>query len=529
MMHWKTITAIACVTVSALLTAQQGYTAETIEVAPEESSATSERAAPADLAPRGLKLFYVSERQCVLAAVDNNLDIAVAELDPKIAATEIERALAVFDTYALFDATFAETNEPSISILQGGAVSSEDHTILGGGLRKKFPTGTVAEVRFASNSSGSNNSLYVGFLGYGHFYDADLTFSLTQPLLKNAGIAVNMASTTIARNNLRVSEQGLEFTTIDVLNRVSQLYWSLVFSIEDLRVRRKSLDLAKNLLRNSQLRAEAGDLAYIEVTRAQASVASQEADIIEAETTIGNVQDELKRALNLPEFVLTDNVVIWPSERLEYSEVKVDTTEAIKTALARRQDLNQFKTELKNKDVQIVLAENQLWPSLDMVATYNLNGLGQEFGGASGRIFNGGRFPDRSLVLSFEYPLENRDARAGCTRAQLEKIRVLRQYKNLEDQVVIQVREAARNLNAAYRSAKARGDDVTYARTRLDEEDQRYALGMNTSLDVLEAQDNLARAEREEARSIAFYRNAEVTLHQTIGDLLDYYNIIVTK
>ena len=84
---------------------------------------------------------------------------------------------------------------------------------------------------------------------------------ITQPLLRNAGIFNNRSDIYIARNNKKRSILELKETAIGVINSVQTAYWELVKTIEELRVRRKSLESAEDLLRKNKIQVKVGTLA----------------------------------------------------------------------------------------------------------------------------------------------------------------------------------------------------------------------------------------------------------------------------
>ncbi len=132
-------------------------------------------------------------------------------------------------------------------------------------------------------------------------YSTTLRFNFSQPLLKNFGSKMSRREILVAKNNLGVSDETLRKTLMDTVYSVESAYWNLVYSIENLEVRKQSLQLAKDLLEKNQRSVEVGTLAPMEVLSAQAEVATREADLIQAEVQIKSNEDQMKQLLRFTE------------------------------------------------------------------------------------------------------------------------------------------------------------------------------------------------------------------------------------
>ena len=115
---------------------------------------------------------------------------------------------------------------------------------------------------------------------------------------------------------------------------VESAYWNLVYSIENLDVRRQSLQLAKDLLEKNQRSVEVGTLAPMEVLSAQAEVATREADLIQAETQIKSNEDQLKLLLHITGDEDKAMTALVPKDKPTYVAREVNLEEALAAAIA---------------------------------------------------------------------------------------------------------------------------------------------------------------------------------------------------
>ena len=86
---------------------------------------------------------------------------------------------------------------------------------------------------------------------------------------------------------LYLSRKGLD------VNAVEQAYWDLVYSLQNLEVKRESLRIAQELNRITRIKIDVGSLAPIDITQTEVGIATAEQDIIISEGQIGDAQDRL--------------------------------------------------------------------------------------------------------------------------------------------------------------------------------------------------------------------------------------------
>ena len=145
-------------------------------------------------------------KSVLMLALKNNLDITFASLQPEIAATDVSREKSAYDT--MFTAQFSKyrENKQVGNALSGGTASGviyqeqHDLDVL---LQKRFTLGTIAELELKHQQYQSD----LPFLGLKPQYSGDLAFSLTQPLLRDFGIAIGRSLIKIATLNHEVSER----------------------------------------------------------------------------------------------------------------------------------------------------------------------------------------------------------------------------------------------------------------------------------------------------------------------------------
>jgi outer membrane protein TolC len=197
-------------------------------------------------------------------------------------------------------------------------------------------------------------------------------------------------------------------------------------------------------------------------------------------------------------------------------------------ALQRRPEARQLRTQLLSQDAELLRARNDLLPKLDLVGNAALNGTEGTFR-ASNRDVRGGDFYNWSVLLSFELPLERSSAEGALRRAELEKKKFLLQVRNLENQILVEVRDAVRSIKTDEKRIEATRRARILAQEQLDGEISRNEHGLSTTFRVLDVQKELVQAKTNELKALIDYNLAWHTLHKSTGSLLDKNGIVLKE
>ncbi len=473
--------------------------------------------APPQGATRTLKL---SLKDRVRIGLARNCDIRIEQLNPRIRTQDTQREEAAFDVVGLAGVDTGETFLPSNSALSRIERRETSTQTFNAGIRQRLQTGTSYEVSTSLRRNRDN----AGFVRFDPALEPALSLSLTQNLLKNLGIKTNTTAIRVARNNERISASEFRNRVINVVSDIENLYWELIFSIQDLEVKKQSLSLARDLLRRNKIQVEVGTMAPIEIFQAEASVASREADLITSEQLVRDNEDRLKRALNLPKDITSWDVRIDPTDTPTVIRRVANVRDSFRKAVENRPDYAQAKLDIENKNIQAKFAKNQLFPTLDLTGSFALNGLDEGVREALGDL-GSGEFYQWKVGLVFEIPLRNRAAKSALTQRKLEAAQSLLSLKNLEQQIFLEVREAVRGILTTQKRVNARSAARTLAEKQLDAEEKKFTVGLSTSFQVLEFQDDLATAQSNETRAITDEIRALVTYQRVTGQTLSRHQI----
>ncbi|MEE9605248.1 MAG: TolC family protein [Candidatus Scalindua sp.] len=479
---------------------------------------------------KDMKFLNMTLKDSIILALQNNYDIKIAKLDPMMEEKDITAAKSVFDPVFEITGEIADTETPSNSGVLVGIVGQEparferDTKTIDALLEKLFSTGAMFTLGFNIERSDVNpvsvftleNPVTQGFI----------EAKITQPLLRNAGIFYNRSNIYIARNNKEKSILELKEKAIEVINSVQKAYWELVKIIEELRVRNKSLESAEDLLRKNRIQAKVGTLAPIEVLVAEDGVAKKMNDIIEAENDIKNREDDLKLIMNLSNHSILSDAAIIPLDKASFAITDVTFDESIKIALANRPELFKQGLAIENARITVKQTRNELLPKLDAEAGIRYSGLSDTFGNASDRIFSED-FQSQFFGFALEVPLGNRKARSNYSNAKLEARKKILERSKQEQDIVVEVRTAVREIKKNVESIKATKKARDLAQERLKAEEKKFKVGRSISLEVLRAQDNLTIAEGKAVNALVDYQISLGDLDAKMGTILEKNDIII--
>lgn len=464
-------------------------------------------------------------------ALKNNLDLVSASYVPELAEQDVNSQLSTFDAgfQTYYDRAISERPATQLSTVTG---SETDQINIG--VQQNLRMGADYTVGFATTKSLQTGP---NVTAPGSYFSG-LFLQMNLPLLNGFGTQVTTEQLVLARNDLEISKTDLEQQAETTMEIVEGAYWDVVAAREALRIAVFSLQRAEDLLELNQKKVEVGTLAPIEITQAEAGVASQEEGVIVAEATLQDAEDELRRLLAIPDSDPMWNQEIMNSTRPVFETSDINVEEAILIALSERASVRSAEQTVENRMLNERNARRQVRHNLDFTAQYNPQGvsldspgfqdpLGNIFpeesadiGESIARIGNGDVY-NWSARVTYSVPIGNRAAKATYARARISRERSQTDLENAEQTVRVEVRRSARAVESGIKRVQAARKNVELQQKKLDAEQKKFANGMSTSFEVLTFQNDLADAELSEIRARLDYIKAVAALERAKGTLLE--------
>lgn len=439
-------------------------------------------------------------------ALRNNLDLKVSVYSPQIAKTQISQEEAKFES-TFFTEARAGTVDPATTRPVIGS-SQTDFESVRPGITIPLRTGGTVEVSspFARNSSSEDTT-----------YGSDISFSISQPLLRNAGQESAEYSVRIAGYQQQISRMQTRLQVTTVLAAVDRTYWRLYAARRQLEVKKQQYDLAGTLLQQARRLVAAGKSAQIEITRAESGLADQLDAIITVDNVVRERQRDLKRLLNDTQF--DDDTLILPGSDPNPIHYMIDAQHLIDSAMENRSELLQAQLQLAQDALTINFARNQTLPSLALQYTYGIHGLGDTPNDAYDMTFRRD-YQDQTAMLRLDVPIGNEAAKSQLRRSLLQRQQDLSSKAAQSLQIRKDVLDAIDTLQASWnRIIASRARTVLAART-VAAEQRQFDQGLRTATDVLDAQTKLADAQSSEIAALTDYEIAQIDLAFATGTLL---------
>ena len=491
-------------------------------------------------------------REATAFALQGNLEIQIAGLNPPIRAAQITEREGIFDlnTRATLRATDSRTLETATAFLKrvnGDLVGQDDSqeqrlalgvsqlTLYGGTYDVELSEthlGTSSRRTTMTEQRANLQRCALAFPGTcdpiprSELYTPEATLRATQPLLKNFGSEVTKTQILIAQNNLTISKEDFRRQVIAITSRVQQAYWDLVFRRQDLEVQKQQLVLAQQLLDQIRKQVAVGTLAPLDVLQAETNIARNEERILVADNAVRAAEDRLKRVMSFSFTGEYADIVLVPADPAAYTDPALDQDEEIRQALDQRADLMQAKLTLENQHIGLVFDKNQALPTLDLEATLRLNGIDNRFGGGVAEIEPTKRYA-WGVGVTFRYPLQNRQAQSRVQQSQLAIRQQMVRIKDLEENIIVEVRNAFRDVLTNAQRVQATRIASRLAQKQLEAEEKKLQVGLATVFTTLQFQDTLTQQRSLELNAITEYLKAFVRLEEAKNTLLQSYNIVL--
>ena len=449
---------------------------------------------------------------CRQTALANNLDLKVARLDPTIAAQRVSAEDARFNSVFTLSSRYSDFNQPTSSQL---VAAQSQRTSIDPGVRIPIRTGGTATVTMPWAKNSDNNQ----FSTLNPSYSSDFEFSISQPLLRNAGRRANSAALRIASYNEQASQARTKLEVIRQLAAVDRAYWRTFAARGALTVRQQQYELAAEQEGRAQRRADKGLGIEIDVIRAQAAVADSLEGIILAQNDVLTRQRELKAVVNDPDLPIEGPTMVQVSTPPDPVEFEFDRPQLVAQAMDSRMEMLELELQIAADAVAIGQAQNRALPLVSLDYTYRLNGLGGSTQDAL-KTLRDDDFQDWTVGLTAEIPFDNEQARAGVREAILSRLQRLATREARRQAITQETLAALDQIDAAWQRILASRQSVVLNTRSLRAEQRLFDNGKSTSTDVLNASTRLAEAQLAELRAVTDYQIAQVDLAFATGTLL---------
>ncbi len=520
--------------------------AEAADLSPEPVAADT--GAEAEAAPAVIEL---SLEAAIRRGVENNLDVEIVRYDPLVAELDYRAALGAYDPLLGGNFSLGNRRLPVAGVFQSDAEGERSGDA---GISGLLPLlGWSYELSYRGRRVASTSPIQ----SLNPEYTASLEASLNAPLLR--GFLLGPARTEVRSTRIgrALAREGFRRQLMDTIAGIESGYWNLAARRKDFEVNRKSLETARVLRDQAEVQYEVGMVSRVEVIEARAGVADREYRLIQAENEFLAAQDQLIDQVLGTQLQADTRLTLHPTDSPEdWQPLEVDEQIAADKAFALRPELAEARRRREQLELQVRFAFNQRLPQLDLVARYGTHGLagianpqrfacldldpGEDcppldppplpgFSDTDADFFEGRNNRSWSGGAVFSIPLGNRTERARHRRAKVQLQQARTRTRRIEQSIILEVRDAVRNLRSATRGIEAAERRVAAASEQLRAEQIRLEHGESTPFAVLQREEDLVEAESQKTRALQVYHNSVASLNRAQGTILRDHNIVVDE
>lgn len=462
------------------------------------------------------KSVKLSLADAIRMAAERNLDVRAELYNPAQYEADINRYHGIYDPQLSLQGNYTDSNKSSPSLV-GSIVSESRELSLNSSLSRLFFTGGTAALTFNNSHNEGKSSV-----SSNDYWQSSLGLSLSQPLLKNFGQENTEVNISVSRLSKFASMERFNNKLLAVVAQVRNEYFKLYNLREQLEVKKVSLELAKKILSDTKGKVAAGVLPAMEILNAEFGVVSREKDLIDAEKAVSDQVDVIRLLLQLDG---VDDISVTDRPRKDfYQPVESD---AIRLALARP-DIKEQKRNLEIAELQTRVFGGKTSPDLAFTAGASMNGFGNSYGRGMEKLGNFDS-PVWNVGLNFSYPLGNNAAVNDYRKSRLKTEQTALQIRSLEETVVNDVKNAIRAIGSSYKQIEVTERGRSFAEERLRAFIRKNEVGLATTKDVLDVENDLAAAKSNQITAVVNYANAVTRLWLVTGELLEREGVRVVE
>ena len=340
--------------------------------------------------------------------------------------------------------------------------------------------------------------------------DSRVNFTITQPLLRGAGQAVNQASIQQARITETNNALALRQRVIDTITTSVNQYTTLVQRQEAVAIQTQALERRRQQFEIVNALVEVGRRARVDLIDSERSIAEAELGLQNARNQLSQANTDLLNLIGaetILQFVAPEDAIVQLFETATNRVAEFQLDQLIELAYQIRPDYQQAKANIDLENLGLLLAQdNRRW-SLDWQSSARFGNASPQ---ASTRLQLSRTFGDQSLDTAVERSRTNILQQQNTLAQLTETIR-----NQIADQLG-DVNSELAQVESAQRATEA-------ARLQLQITQEKFRLGRDniTLFDITQREEDLVNAQNIELQARISFLNSIAGLEQAVGITLD--------
>ena len=274
-----------------------------------------------------------------------------------------------FDPYLNFQGYVDHTvTQEANQFLVGTPVLKQNTIKVQSQFTQSFPLGTNVTVNYTGERVTSNDpynainpELYSNFQAV-----------LTQPLLAGFGFASNERFIRIAKRNAQITDLAFKAQVIATVTQIENIYWDLVNAYQDEQIKARSLAFAQQTLDVDQKQLKLNAIPALQVETDESDVASAEGDLTVSRASLRLNELLIKNALTKTDNPLIDEMPVVPLDL--HGAPDPNSSKAIDDLIAEaeknRPEVAIFQMQAEVQKQALKDINSELLPTLNMYGFY---------------------------------------------------------------------------------------------------------------------------------------------------------------
>ena len=239
---------------------------------------------------------------------------------------------------------------------------------------QSFPTGTNVSFSWSNLRQTTNSP----FFNLSPTLSSQFRFQIQQELLAGFGLGPNLRYLRIAKNNKKISDIAFKDQVIATVTQIEDMYWDLLSAYEQTQVNEQSRAFAQQTFENAKKQLQLESVPEMDVMRAEAEVSKRDQDLTIARTNLELQETLMKNAItrSLDDPILQSMPVI-PTDQMQ--TLAIESGEPIQDLMREaehgRPELAESDIDLVNRQISRRAARNALLPTLSLIGFYGGTGL----------------------------------------------------------------------------------------------------------------------------------------------------------
>ena len=469
-------------------------------------------------------IVKLSLNDAIARALANSTDIAVVSYSPSISRQAVIEAAADFD----FDLTGGwGYSGTKYKPLKHNATSGANI-----GLTKKTIYGTNLSLTGEFNRHVNPLATTPPYSS-SDVYTNQVSLQITQPLLRGFGTDFNLYNLRIARLNYKISESEFRQQVLTTINQVSNAYYALILARKEVEIAQRLYD--KTIAVNKLLKGRATlDVTNIELSQTRATINTRKNTLITSQKALIDAEEALARILSDSQINVLKSPEIIPTTNISETKLNIDVADQLATALRLSPTLEQARLAIRQSELTVKFAKNDLLPSLNLVAGYTPSGSAHTRNAEWNELLKSSNY-GYNVGFTFEYPIGNRARKARLESARLGRLQSRVQIQQAADLLAQQIKERIRQVELSYESLQYQRKAYKAYQDQMEAFSARYGINDTGQIDkragikdlnaalfslFLQIQADIALAETGIIRAKVQYNSALKDLQALTGELL---------